>query len=442
MEGFDLYREAKDYYDRLIPQKNEGLILLSLYDKYGEGDFKEDDIIRVINATLKDLGQGSSRVEIERNNIIILRLQDYFLWRDGIKKVYRFKPYGVEFCKRIHKRLEDSYSPAKIKRWFDEMYNRLNEALKTDGGFRHWIEDHFDLRHTKLGEQVEILDQQVNESVNEFKREIKRNSNSKGIIQTIVEIGISLETIKQQAIELKRAFQTTYDIDDVLTEILERQQEGDNLSDIQRVMTFNDQVRSHLEQVINRIEKIKPRIREFIYDFNQRDFDRKTEQFLDVLLTYSTYSKEDNKKLLQLPKGVPKKQVFDSQFVPCFTIVPLREIGPKPPIEVSPKEIDVERRQKLIEKVKIWKYEKDRVMYWTKVANEEIKDRGIIEFSPFFFHILKEENRNLAIAVKTAHRLVRQSLKDPTLKIDIISERAEDENIPNISIWKMKIHRK
>ena len=442
MDGFDLYREAKDYYDRLIPQKNEGLILLALYDKYGEGDFREDDIIRVINKTLKDLGQGSSRVEIERNNNIILRLQDYFLWRDGIKKVYRFKPYGVEFCKRIHKRLEDSYSPAKIKRWFDEMYIRLQEAVTADGGFRQWIEDHFDLRHTKLGEQVEILDQQVNESVKEFKREIKHNRNSKGIVQTIIEIDISLETIKQQAIELKRAFQTTYDIDDLLTEILERQREGDNLTDIQRVMTFNDQVRSHLEQVSNRIEKIKPRIREFIYDFNQRDFDRKTEQFLDLLLTYSKYSKNDNKKLLQLPKGVPKKQISDNQFVPHFTIVPLREIGPKPPVEVSPRKIDVERRQKLIEKTKTWKHEKDRVAYWVKIAFNEIEDKGILEFSPFFFHILKEENRTLAIAVKTAHRLVRQSLKEPTLEVDILSEESIDESIPNVSIWKMKIQRK
>lgn len=30
MDSFDLYREAKDQYEKLIPDNNDGLILLSL----------------------------------------------------------------------------------------------------------------------------------------------------------------------------------------------------------------------------------------------------------------------------------------------------------------------------------------------------------------------------------------------------------------------------
>ena len=39
MESFDLYREAKNQYEKLIPERNDGLILLSLYGKYRDRDF-------------------------------------------------------------------------------------------------------------------------------------------------------------------------------------------------------------------------------------------------------------------------------------------------------------------------------------------------------------------------------------------------------------------
>ncbi|MBF9253242.1 hypothetical protein I2I11_08060 [Pontibacter sp. 172403-2] len=439
MEGFNLYREARDFYDRLIPEKSDGLILLSLFDKFGEGDFKEDEIIRIINITLRDLGSVSSRVENERNNNIILRLQDYFLWRDSIKKAYRFKPYGIEFCRRTRKRLEDSYSPAKIKRWFDDLYNRLQEAINQEGGFNRWVEDHFELRHTMLGEQVEILDQQVNESVKDFKKQLKHTKEKGDIIQTIQGIEMGLEVIKQQATELKKAFHTTYDIDDILTQILEEQEASSYLDDIKRVRDFNDHVRSHLEQVSNRIEKIKPRIREFIYDFNQRDFDRKTEQFLDVLLSYSKCTRVEGKKLLELPDGVPLRKIADRQVFPQFTIVPLREIGPKQPVEVPKRTIDKNKREKLVSKAKAWKYEKDRVTYWAKFAFEEIEHNGSLDFSPLFFQILKEEQLNLSIAVKTAQRVLKMSLKNKGLSVQIQQEAFKDSSTPNITLWRMKV---
>lgn len=39
METFNLYREAKNKYGKLIPERNDGLILLSLYGRYKDKDF-------------------------------------------------------------------------------------------------------------------------------------------------------------------------------------------------------------------------------------------------------------------------------------------------------------------------------------------------------------------------------------------------------------------
>lgn len=83
MESFNLYREAKDQYEKLIPEKNDGLILLSLYAKYKDKDFTEENIISITNKIFKDQGNNEferSRTEYNRNNTIILRLQESF-WK-------------------------------------------------------------------------------------------------------------------------------------------------------------------------------------------------------------------------------------------------------------------------------------------------------------------------------------------------------------------------
>ncbi len=193
MESFDLYREAKSQYEKLIPEKNDGLILLSLYAKYKDKDFTEENIITVINKVFKDQGNESSRTEYNRNNTIILRLQESFLWRNEIKRNYQFKKYGLELCQNIEKRLIEKYNPAKIKRFFDELYKSLVENIEGEKDFNEWIEDHFNLRMPELISQIEILDQQVNDSVNDFKISIK--SENHDIINVLKEIEIHLEVI-------------------------------------------------------------------------------------------------------------------------------------------------------------------------------------------------------------------------------------------------------
>ncbi|MCT4580331.1 MAG: hypothetical protein N4A35_02855 [Flavobacteriales bacterium] len=436
MDGFNLYKEARDYYDQIIPKKTDGLILLSLYEQFEEGNFNENDFIRTINQTLKDLGKQSQRNEYERNNSIILRLQDYFIWRDKANKAYRLKPYGLEFCKRTQKRLIEGYSPAKIKRWFDDLYNRLKESVD-QGNFKLWVEDHFNERHIQLGEQIEILDQQVNESVDEFKKLIKSEEEKNDIINFIQSIEAKLDVIKEQAVELSKAFRGTYDIDEVLTNMLQEEGQTDNISDIRRVREFNNHVRSQLEQVSQRIDKIKPRIREFIYDFNQRDFDRKTEHFLNYLLKHSKSSQRN----LNLPKGIPRKRVYNREFEPKFTIISEKDISPKTAQAVSVRKINHEGKKKLLTKALKWKHEKDRIKYWTKVVMQELEQSEKLKFSPFFFKVFKEEEK-LGIAVKTAQQVLKKSFYEQKYVVNIKKEKQSDEGIQNLSLWEMIVQKK
>ncbi|REH00983.1 hypothetical protein [Flavobacterium aquicola] len=439
MDSFNLYIEAKDQYEKLVPEKNDGLIILSLYGKYKENDFTEENIVSIINKVFKDQGNESVRTEHNRNNNVILRLQESFLWRNETKRTYQFKKYGLEFCQSLEKRLIAKYNPAKIKRFFIELFNSLTTAVESGTDFNLWVEDHFDIRMPSLSSQIEILDQQVNESVSDFKLIVKSHSSEIQVILKEIEMG--LDIIKEQASELRNAFQISYDIDEILTAVLEKNTAGVYVENIKKVQDFHDSSRNQLEQVSKRIEKIKPRIREFIYDFNKKDFDRKTNKFLTHILEHSSVKKRMGNKYIQFPDGIPDFKLRDSEYVTRLTLIPIREISPKAPITISKREINVSKRKDLVDKTAKWKYEKERVKYWTELAFFQLEQNSILEFTPFFFKILDTEK--LSIAVKTAHNTLRRSagLKNK-YSITINKEVSYTGQNKGISIWQMTIQKK
>lgn len=439
MDSFNLYREAKDQYEKLIPEKNDGLILLSLYEKYKDGDFTEENIISVITKVFKDQGNLELRTEFNRNNTIILRFQESFLWRNSSKKTYQFKKYGLELCQNIEKRLIEKYNPAKIKRFFAELHKSLTENIEASKDLNEWIEDHFEIRLPELTSQIEILDQQVNESVKDFKTEVK--SEDQNVINALEGIEIRLEIIKNQASELRNAFQISYDIDDLLIGLLENNNEQDNVFNIQRVQNFHDTSRSQLEQVSKRIEKIKPRIREFIYDFNKKNFDRKTNKFIDFLLENSVVVKDGSSKRIQLPNMLSGLVIKSNSHNPKFNVIPNRQISPKLPIAVTKRKVDTIKRKELLEKTLKWKRDKERIVYWTKLAFQQIEAKGSLNFTPFFFRILKEDQ--LTIAVKTAHNIIRKNTTNRNkYKVEIIREPVRDTSKKGISLWQMTLQKK
>lgn len=438
MESFDLYREAKSQYEKLIPERNDGLILLSLYAKYKDRDFTEENITAIINKIFKEQGIESSRIEHYRNNTIILGLQESYLWRSEIKRTYQLKKYALELCQNIEKRLLDKYNPAKIKRFFDELHKSLTENIEQEKDFNEWVEDHFDLRMPQLISQIEILDQQVNDSVNDFKTSVK--SNNQNILEILKEIEIHLEVIKEQASELKNAFQVSYEIDEILTTILQQADSYQYIENIQKVQNFHDNSRSQLEQVSKRIEKIKPRVREFIYDFNKQDFDRKTNKFIDYLLQSSSVKKKGGIKRVQLPNNLASFKVTSTQHSLVFNVLSIKEISPKLPIEVSTRTVDLTKRAELLAKAKKWKQDKERIAYWTNIAFKELDEYGKLYFPTLFFKILDEDK--LPVAVKTAHSILRRATKYKLkYKIDILQNAINHTSNKNISLWKMTIQK-
>ncbi|WP_336733389.1 hypothetical protein, partial [Chryseobacterium sp. VD8] len=199
--------------------------------------------------------------------------------------------------------------------------------------------------------------------------------------------------------------------------------------------------RSQLEQVSKRIEKIKPRIREFIYDFNKQDFDRKTNKFILYLLEKSFVKREKSTKRIQFPNNLSGLKVKSIEHSLTFNIIPIREISPKLPVEIIKRSIDIAKRKELLDKTLKWKQDKERIMYWTNLAFQELEEKGSLVFTPLFFKIVDTDR--LAIAVKTAHSILRKSTKSKQrYKVEIKQEPVNYTVNKRISLWQMTIQKK
>lgn len=302
------------------------------------------------------------------------------------------------------------------------------------------MDDHFNQRSNELALQIEILDQQVSESVDEFRFQIKQSQAN--ILQVIDNISVGLDQIKQHAYELTTGFQITYDIDDILQDMLKNPASFDLLDSINHVLQYNQNVRNHLDQVSVRIDKIKPRIREFIFEFNQRELDRKTDKFLHYLLDNVSYIRQENQpKRLVFPEEIESFSVKISESIPRFYILTEKDFVRKAPIPPAVRSVDVEQTRTAMAKNKEKLEKKKKIQFWAKKAIDQIEQEGKLEFSPFFFSILAHEQDDLNIAVKTAQRLVKQC-NGWQYKITVDQNEYHDPNYLNLSLWNMMIQKK
>lgn len=439
MTEIDLYSEAKPRYHQLIPKREDGLVIFALFQRYQQQEFTEQQIINVIEQVFADLGKVGQRTENDRNNQIILRLQDFFLWRDRKRKVYGFKQYGSEFCVKVYQRLSESYHPARIERILKGLLDTLRIQLNSAPlELSYWIQDQFEPHSGNLALQIEILDQQVNESVELFRREIKKPQTD--IIALIDTISAGLDGIKQHAAELTIGFQVTYDIDDELQPLLKDPATNPVIIYIDRVLRYNQELRSHLDQISNRIDKIQPQIREFIYKFNLRELDRKTDKFIHFLLDNSHYTRNnDQPRRLVLPAGIPSPILCAPGCVPRFCIVPLRELARRSPVPATFRVVNEVATDEMVIKHTLRLEVKKRVQFWTERAIEMIKTDGSLNFSPFFFDILRAEEDDLNVAVKVAQRLIKQCSDRGSYLISVTATPYHDPHYLNLSLWNMKI---
>ncbi|MDR2653503.1 MAG: hypothetical protein LBC68_14555 [Prevotellaceae bacterium] len=435
MSLFNLYNEIKSEYENLIPAKQEGLVLFHLYQKQKDGDignaFSENEIINSLRETRYDL----KTLQKEQFNKTIKYFQKYFLWRDEKNRLYRFKPFTKKWCKLIENILEETFNPTQLQKEFLYLSSTLN--VKT---FDEWYATTFESYSQRVDTQINALYIQIDRLVVDFRQQISNeHAYDLNALKTIVD---TLDDIRSKTEELNNAFNGAHDIQSKL--LNSKITTEDVLLNSKRadVLSFFQEIRGNLKIISKRIDSVRPRLNEYIRNINRRDFYMRFKRFFNYLLEKSIAEKGK----IRFPDGIPNipvrctqqprfiivKEIFDGVSLSRFKTV-------KSKVPVT-NDAETENRF-LLEKERI--DIQKRINLYLLDLESRLKAHQEVNFSDFFYEILKKENGNISVCVKLAHKTMSKYHKEiNTFGVSISNETVGAPEYPMIKIWKTIIYRK
>lgn len=443
MTDFHFYHELKKekYYDPLIPKKETGLVIILLYEKWKSGEysgnsFTEEAVKNAIEEVAKDLGKVYERTPHDRFKDVNLQLQEYFLLRNEDSNLYNITQYGLDFCERIKAKLLLEFDPSVIEKILADLIETLKKYIGSD--FSYWYNHQFLSQQTTIKNHVETLLRKVDESVKTFRKATKSEDDS--FLGTVKKVDESLAVIGKHSEELKGAFYDAEEIKALLNELSFHQPTNEIISQREQVRLFVENVNNDLSIISQRIERIRPKLRQFISGINQRNFDRNTVKFLEFLLEKSTLKKEGNRKKTKLPNGVNTKTIFQEES--NFIILESGRIQPKQPTPiVAPKEDETKRKARF-EKAEDRFFIRNRVRYWVSEFEKELLKNERLDFTPYYFVILDHEQKyRSTISLKVASELFRKYSKLKNYNVAVNKTIVTSNKYSNLGIWKMDIQK-
>lgn len=438
---FHFYHEIRKekFYDPLIPRKETGLVVVLLYEEWKSGRypknlFPEEAVKNAIEQVASDFGKTYERTPHERFKEANLHLQQYFLLRNEDTNLYNITQYGIDFCERIREKLILEFNPSLIEKILGDLIDSLRKYLAVD--FRHWYLYIFTPQQSTIKNQAETLLRQVDQSVREFRLATKANDAT--FLETVRKVDKSLEIIGRHSEELKGAFYDAEEIKALLVQLSFTEVTADTITYREAVRFFLDSINNDLSIISQRIERIRPKLRQFISSIIQRNFDRNTELFLRALLKNSKTVKKNNKKIIKLPFDLETKQV--SRMKTDFIIVEPGRIRYKAPTPVLLPRNDPEKRRERLQVAENRLHIRDRVRAWLTSIEKEISSTGTLDFTPWYFNILESEKTFAnTISIRVASQVFSKYSKLKNHVVTVNKTVEHNVKYPNHSIWKMTI---
>jgi hypothetical protein len=435
MSLFNLYNEIEEEYENLIPVKQVGLVLFRLYQRQKDGDlgkeFSENEIIKSLRETRHDL----KTFQKEQFNQTVKYFQKYFLWRDEKNRQYRFKPFTRKWCKLIENTLEETFNPTQLQKEFLYLSNTLNEH-----NFQEWYATTFESYSQRVDTQINALYIQIDRLVVDFRRQISNEHDyDLNALKTIVE---TLEDIRAKTEELNNAFNGVHEIQNKLLRssiiaedvILNKQRSN--------VLSFFQEIRENLKIISKRIDSVRPRLNEYIRNINRHDFYMRFKRFFNHLLEKSIVEKGRiycPDEIPNIPIRYPRqlKFIIVKENFDGISISRFRTAKSKTPVI---NDVETENRFSLEkERIEIQK----RINLYLLDLENRLKANREVNFSDFFYEVLKKENGNIRVCIKLAHKTMSKYHRDSnSFGVSISNEMIDIPEYPMIKIWKMIIYRK
>jgi hypothetical protein len=438
----------RERYNLLVPRQEDGLIVLTLYQKVRAGTiertFPERIIIDTIKQVYHELGMDSARgEETQKYDETLHRLLRHFLDKNIEGKSYQLSAYAENFCDLLEREVHTAINPSQIQKTFGDLTLLLQLKLESLEDFRHWYHTQFFKHKNDISSQLRSLQAQIEDTIDQLNDLVKNEYDN--FREMLIGCEALLDRIKEQADKLSSAFSSKDDIKQLL--------DDSNLTDEFDFREMKRDVRSYFKDIENRlinvshtIDRIKPKINKLYSDFEKRDFDRKIEAFLIYLMKNSTSKFGRAKKLVGrtvrevqifLPKNIKEKEIYSDRSR-LMDLEYMQLLDP-PPVEVQSLNWDEDDLALQAEKRRQFIYREQRIEWWFEKITSDLEKKKKVNFGDYYYQILHKEN-DYEAAIKEATLVLKEFTKQG-FDVTVQEEFVLDPKQPNIGIWKMQIAR-
>lgn len=419
-------------YELFFPKKEQGLAIIWLYERvkngyFDKGVFKEKDIRKAFDEASTVNKEKRERQQWEYYNSQIMALQDFFLLYDEENQTYTFKEYASYLCDKVFKMLSDRFNPTVIEITCTDLYENLKDITE-EKDLTIWLEAHFDKAKSHLKEQIDYLNQQIDKSVAELSEKAKLNNND-SLVVALRDIENKLDEIRKQNGELRGAFREIDRIKSILMAhpARENAEIDDKVSD---VINYFESVRTLLNMVDSRIDKIQPKIQQFFGSLNRHLFDTKVEKSLTYLLDKSQVALGE----LILPVA---NESFVTRFSPSnFTIIERRDELFAGKRNQSPSYINDPIKEAAVhQQSNMILVRQSHINQWLERIKRESRHAKEYHLSDIFFKILEFHNEDLQLAVSIMYQAIDYYDKNDRWQVEINPEKMIQEEKYRYAIW-------
>lgn len=418
-------------YELFFPKREQGLAIIWLYERvksgyFNKGVFKESDIQLAFDEVSLMSREKRERFPYEYYNSQIMALQEFFLYYDEEHQTYAFKEYATYLCDKVFKILSERFNPTVIEITCVDLYQKLKDAITTEE-LTIWLEIHLDKAQLHLKEQIDYLNQQIDKSVIELSEKAKLKSDN--LLNALRDIENKLDEIRKQNGELRGAFREIDRIKSILSKHPAREDEQTD-EKVSTAIEYFESIRSLLNMVDTRIDKIQPKIQQFFGSLNRRFFDTKVEKFLVYLLT--------NSKIISGETVLPLiNESFNIQLPSTnFSIIENRE-GLSRGVKNSPVTYTVDREKETAayQQSRVALLRQNNINIWLEKIRRESLHASEYHLSDIFFNILEVHNEDLHLAVNVIYQAIDIYDKHDRWRIEIDKDIKIQVENHNYSIW-------
>jgi hypothetical protein len=426
---------------KLYPDRTVFLAIIWLYDKIQDGTFKdktftESTIHKALDKTNPTFQKKSQqRQPKEANTAIIAELQEFYLRRDEERQVYMLKDFAIEICRKAHMVLMANINPSLVEKICVELKDKLDQT-ESDSTMEEWLNLHFDVFRPKIKEQIDYLDRQVDHSVFQLRLNIAKQN--KEIVEKLKIIDAELETLQEKSRQLRRSLYQIDYIKEKLTSFSVKTETSTLADQAYLAASFFQEIKYQLTVVDQRIDRIRPKIKQLFSNLNMPVFNTKMEFFIRHLIEKSEVMTVNGSKQIQLPADIPTKQVRSPR---CrFTMVerktdifPMRPITRREYIQTEEKIISFTKTA--IDKLQT----RTRLQEMLDEIEKILREKGEFDVSEYFYNTLDKFDGNIDLAVKILHQTIKKYSKDTSTTIDIQKILQSNTKYEDITLWEMKI---